>query len=66
MATPEQIDAFLDAAVDEHTLVVISSDLSHYHPYALAQSIDARTISRIEACESALDGEEACGAHALN
>lgn len=66
LATPEQIESFLDAAVDDHTLVVISSDLSHYHPYVLAKSIDAQTVSRIEACDSALDGEEACGADALN
>jgi AmmeMemoRadiSam system protein B len=53
-------------AVDEHTLVVISTDLSHYHDYASARSIDAQTVARIEACDSALNGEEACGAYALN
>lgn len=66
LATPKQIEDFLDAAVDAHTLVIISSDLSHYHDYASAQAIDAQTVSRIEACDSALEGEQACGAHALN
>ncbi len=66
VATPKQIEDFLDAAVDEHTLVVISTDLSHYHDYASAKTIDARTVSRIEACDSALEGEEACGAYPLN
>lgn len=66
LATPKQIEDFLDAAVDEHTLVIISTDLSHYHDYASAKSIDAQTVSRIQACDSALHGEEACGAYPLN
>jgi AmmeMemoRadiSam system protein B len=44
------------------TLVVVSSDLSHYHDHATARRLDARTAARIEA----LAGEElgprdACG-----
>jgi AmmeMemoRadiSam system protein B len=65
-ASPQQIEDFLDAAVDERTLVIISTDLSHYRDYASAKSIDAQTVARIEACDSALDGEEACGAYPLN
>ena len=50
----------------DETLIVASSDLSHFHPYTEAQEIDARTTARIEARETTLRGEEACGAYALN
>ncbi len=51
---------------DDETLIVASSDLSHFHAYKDAQQIDATTTARIEARESTLRGEEACGAYALN
>jgi AmmeMemoRadiSam system protein B len=50
----------------EETLIVASSDLSHFHSYSDARAIDAQTTKRIEAGETALHGEEACGAYALN
>ncbi len=50
----------------EETVIVASSDLSHFHPYADARAIDAQTTARIEARETTLQGEEACGALALN
>lgn len=50
----------------EETLIVVSSDLSHYHAYADAQAIDAATTVRIEARDTTLRGEEACGAYAIN
>ena len=50
----------------DETLIVVSSDLSHFHAYADARAIDARTTARIEARDTALQGDEACGAHALN
>ncbi len=50
----------------DETLIVVSSDLSHFHPYAEARDIDARTTARIEARETTLHGEEACGAYAVN
>jgi AmmeMemoRadiSam system protein B/AmmeMemoRadiSam system protein A len=48
------------------TLIVISSDLSHYHPYSEAQQIDAKTSKKILALEPELVGEEACGCRPLN
>jgi MEMO1 family protein len=48
------------------TLIVISTDLSHYYPYAEAQRRDAATAARIRALESGLDGDDACGCHPLN
>jgi AmmeMemoRadiSam system protein B len=50
----------------KETIIVVSSDLSHYHAYDEAREIDAKTTARIEARESTLLGEEACGAYALN
>jgi AmmeMemoRadiSam system protein B len=48
------------------TLVVVSSDLSHYHPYAQAQKIDRGTATAILALDSGLDHEQACGATPIN
>lgn len=50
----------------EETLIVVSSDLSHFHAYDEARQIDEHTTARIEACESGLHGEDACGANAIN
>jgi AmmeMemoRadiSam system protein B len=48
------------------TLIVISSDLSHYLPYAQAQAIDRATVQRIVALAEDLEPHEACGAAPLN
>ena len=48
------------------TLVVVSSDLSHFHDYQEAQRLDALTCERILAKAGNLQGHDACGAHALN
>jgi AmmeMemoRadiSam system protein B/AmmeMemoRadiSam system protein A len=48
------------------TLIVVSSDLSHYKPYDEARTIDRQTASRVEALDHArLDGYQACGCRAL-
>ena len=44
------------------TLILISSDLSHFHDYATARSIDAETTAAIEAlAPERLHRESACG-----
>jgi AmmeMemoRadiSam system protein B/AmmeMemoRadiSam system protein A len=48
------------------TLIVVSTDLSHYHEYAEAKAIDGSTIERIAALATDIDHEEACGATPLN
>ncbi|WP_374260268.1 AmmeMemoRadiSam system protein B [Zoogloea sp.] len=48
------------------TLIVISSDLSHYHPYRQAQWRDKATLAKIAQLDATLDGEQACGAGAIN
>ncbi|MDR6535013.1 AmmeMemoRadiSam system protein B [Variovorax soli] len=50
----------------DETLIVISSDLSHYLPHAQAQVRDRATVERILAFDGTLDPEEACGASAIN
>ncbi|MGP1677438.1 MAG: AmmeMemoRadiSam system protein B [Burkholderiales bacterium] len=46
----------------EETLIVISSDLSHYHAYDEARAIDRRTASAILEFSTDIDHEQACGA----
>jgi AmmeMemoRadiSam system protein B/AmmeMemoRadiSam system protein A len=48
------------------TLIVVSTDLSHYHHYQDARKIDGATIARIAGQATDLDHEEACGATPLN
>jgi AmmeMemoRadiSam system protein B len=48
------------------TLIVISSDLSHYLPYPQAQAADRATAQRILALDAGLAPDEACGAAAIN
>jgi AmmeMemoRadiSam system protein B len=48
------------------TLVVISTDLSHFHSYAEARAIDRETCTAILARDPRLSGERACGCYALN
>ena len=48
------------------TLIVISTDLSHYHAYEQARAIDRATIMRIASFATDIDHEEACGATPLN
>jgi AmmeMemoRadiSam system protein B len=51
---------------DPSTLILASSDLSHYHSYTEAQRIDASTIQAILRLDTHLIGEQACGAVAIN
>lgn len=48
------------------TLIVISTDLSHYHGYDEARKIDSATIARVARFATDIDHEEACGATPLN
>ncbi len=47
---------------DDNTLIVASSDLSHFHDYRAARSIDSETAHLIERCQwQQLSRERACG-----
>jgi hypothetical protein len=48
------------------TLIVISSDLSHFLPDAVARQVDGGTVDAILALDSHLNHEQACGATPIN
>ncbi|MTI12893.1 AmmeMemoRadiSam system protein B [Sansalvadorimonas verongulae] len=48
------------------TLIIISTDLSHFHTYHEAQTIDQHTANNIKDLQSSLTGDQACGCHPLN
>ncbi|HEX4780108.1 MAG TPA: AmmeMemoRadiSam system protein B [Usitatibacter sp.] len=50
----------------EETLIVVSSDLSHYLPYRDAQARDKATAQAILSLDATLEPEEACGAAPIN
>lgn len=50
----------------DETLIVISTDLSHFHAYAVAQHIDDDTCQRILQLDPSIRPEQACGAYPLN
>ena len=62
-ATDEEVNGVLEAAWGgTETLVVVSSDLSHYHDYETARRLDAATSRAIEELRPEGLGEEsACG-----
>lgn len=66
-ATPEEVAEVLEAVWGgEETLIVISSDLSHFHPYPVAQRIDSATAQAILDLRSPVSHEEACGGTPVN
>ncbi len=62
-ATPDEVRQVLDLLWGgEETLIVISSDLSHFHDYATARRLDESTTKSIEAMRPQdLDYDAACG-----
>ena len=66
-AAPDVVADLLDAvATGPSTLVVASTDLSHYLPDGIARRQDARTAAAIRSLGvSAVDDTDACGAHSL-
>jgi AmmeMemoRadiSam system protein A len=66
-ASPEEVAEVLGRLWGgPETLVVISTDMSHYHEYKDARKIDRATISRIASRATDIRHEEACGATPLN
>jgi AmmeMemoRadiSam system protein B len=61
-ASGEDVAEVLAQQWDDGTLLVVSSDLSHYHDYATAERIDAQTAASIESLdERSIGANEACG-----
>lgn len=66
-AAPGEMAQVLDALWGgDETLIVVSSDLSHYLPYREAQARDHATAEAIHALDATLQPEEACGAAPIN
>lgn len=66
-ATPDEVANVLETVWGgPETLIVISSDLSHYHAYADAQRRDQHTVDDILHFRLLLDHEQACGATPIN
>ena len=66
-ATPSEVAQVLESVWGgDETVVVISSDLSHFLPYAAAQARDHETVQRIMECNATLTHEQACGATPIN
>ena len=65
-ATPEEVAEVLEELWDERTLVVVSSDLSHYHDYETARRLDRATAAAIvEKRPQDLAAGSACGRLAI-
>ena len=62
-AEPEEVAEVLEALWGgPETLIVVSSDLSHYLAYPHAQRVDRATCDAILALRTDIDHEQACGA----
>ena len=66
-AEPGDVAGVIEAAWGgPETLILISSDLSHYLPYARAQAIDRHTVRRILDLDGPLEDGLACGGRPVN
>jgi AmmeMemoRadiSam system protein B len=67
-ASPTEVGGVLAALWGgPETVVVISSDLSHYLPYEIGRAADQKTAERVLALDPRpLSGEDACGAAGIN
>jgi AmmeMemoRadiSam system protein B len=66
-ATPREVaDVMQCLWGGPETLIVVSSDLSHYHRYDEARAMDRATADDVLALSPTLDHEQACGATPIN
>jgi len=65
--TPKEVAQVLRQLWDRPgTLIVVSSDLSHYHDYETARRLDAATAAAIEHGDwASLESHQACGSRAV-
>ncbi|MEH6472954.1 MAG: AmmeMemoRadiSam system protein B [Halopseudomonas sp.] len=65
--TPQEVVEVLERVWGgDETLLVFSSDLSHYLSYTQARQTDSETCKQLCRLEGPLHGEQACGSYALN
>lgn len=66
-ATPAEVAEVLETLWGQaETLIVISSDLSHFLPYRDAQRIDGDTVQRIIGLNGPVTHQQACGGTPIN
>lgn len=66
-ATPDELAEVLARLWGgDETLIVVSTDLSHYLPYEGARARDRHTVDAMLALAPTLDHEQACGATPVN
>ena len=66
-ATPAEVAEVLELLWGgDETLMVVSSDLSHFLPYRTAQIVDHGTVLRIMHLSSSITHEQACGGTPVN
>jgi AmmeMemoRadiSam system protein B/AmmeMemoRadiSam system protein A len=66
-ATTDEVARALECVWgSDETLIIASSDLSHYLPYEIARSTDAGTVDAVLHLGPDLDPGEACGAGPIN
>jgi len=66
-ATPDEVAEVLERLWGgEETLIVISTDLSHFLSYEQAVKRDQRTLQKLMSLDAAIVPEEACGATPVN
>ncbi|AKT51862.1 AmmeMemoRadiSam system protein B [Arsenicicoccus sp. oral taxon 190] len=66
-ADEHEVAGVLDVLLaDPATAVIISSDLSHYLPYADARRLDDQTLAQVTGLDGTITHEQACGATPVN
>lgn len=66
-ATPREVAEVIERLWGgDETLIVVSSDLSHFLPQQTARNVDKDTAQAILEMRADLAGEQACGAHPIN
>ena len=60
---PQAVSRGIEPMLDDNTMLIVSSDLSHYQPYEVAKQIDEQTMQSIEKLDYAklLEEGDACG-----
>jgi AmmeMemoRadiSam system protein B len=57
----KEIAVKLKEYINDNTLLIVSSDLSHYRPYKEAKRCDSETVKQILSLDANIDQEQACG-----
>ncbi|MEY4099565.1 MAG: hypothetical protein RL300_736, partial [Pseudomonadota bacterium] len=66
-ATPAEVAQVLNMLWGgDETLILISSDLSHFLPYATAKTVDRDTVQAMLNLQTTLNHQQACGATPVN